>query len=205
MFVYRLMKKLFLNEELVIEDAFRLGVKIFASGFRPTFIIGLWPGGSAVGIYVQECLQTLGVKTDHMPLRTVCGGIPVSPDKPGISPQIQVDDIRCFTGNLQADDRLLIIDDVFSTGDNMLAVMQSLQANLQHNLPQQIKIAALWRSNPCDKTAIQLDYWLHTTDHQLVFPYQLAGLSQQEIEQYKPGWIETAAGMADELLATTNN
>ena len=56
----------FLDENQLIEDAFRLGVQVFESGFRPNFIVGLWRGGSAVGIYVQECLQTLGVKTDRL-------------------------------------------------------------------------------------------------------------------------------------------
>ena len=65
----------FLDENQLIEDAFRLGVQVFESGFRPNFIVGLWRGGSAVGIYVQECLQTLGVKTDHIALRTSYRGM----------------------------------------------------------------------------------------------------------------------------------
>jgi hypothetical protein len=65
----------FLDENQLIEDAFRLGVQVFESGFRPNFIVGLWRGGSTVGIYVQECLQTLGVKTDHIALRTSYRGM----------------------------------------------------------------------------------------------------------------------------------
>ena len=56
------MEKRFVEEEDLLLDAYRLGVKIYESGFRPTFIVGLWRGGSAVGIVVQECLQTLGVE-----------------------------------------------------------------------------------------------------------------------------------------------
>ena len=70
------MEKRYLEEQQIIEDSFRLGVQIFESGFRPTFIVGLWRGGSAVGIYVQECLQTLGVQTDHIALRTSYPGLP---------------------------------------------------------------------------------------------------------------------------------
>ena len=47
------MKKRYLDEDTLIEDSFRLGLQIFESGFRPSFIVGLWRGGSAVGIYVQ--------------------------------------------------------------------------------------------------------------------------------------------------------
>ena len=60
------MKKQFIEEQALLEDAFRLAVNIFDSGFRPDFIVGIWRGGSTVGIYVQECLQYLGVKTDHI-------------------------------------------------------------------------------------------------------------------------------------------
>ena len=56
----------FLQEHQIIEDSFRLGVEVFNSGFRPTFIVGLWRGGSTVGIYLQECLQTLGIETNHI-------------------------------------------------------------------------------------------------------------------------------------------
>ena len=38
----------FLDENQLIEDAFRLGVQVFESGFRPNFIVGLWRGGSTV-------------------------------------------------------------------------------------------------------------------------------------------------------------
>ncbi len=47
------MEKIFLDEETLVLDSFKLGVQIFESGFRPTFIVGLWRGGSSVGIYVQ--------------------------------------------------------------------------------------------------------------------------------------------------------
>ncbi|MCB1757904.1 MAG: hypoxanthine phosphoribosyltransferase, partial [Gammaproteobacteria bacterium] len=63
------MKKEYIDENGLILDSFRLGVKIFEEGFHPTFIVGLWRGGSTVGIYVQECLQTLGVSSNHIALR----------------------------------------------------------------------------------------------------------------------------------------
>ena len=49
---------------------FRLGMQILDSGFRPTFIVGVWRGGSPVGIAVQELLDFFGVETDHIAIRT---------------------------------------------------------------------------------------------------------------------------------------
>ncbi len=60
----------FIGEQELLEDSFELARKIHRSGFRPDFIVGVWRGGSTVGIYVQECLQYLGVDTDHIAVRT---------------------------------------------------------------------------------------------------------------------------------------
>ena len=59
----------------MLEDSYRLAVQIYASGYRPDFIVGVWRGGSTVGIYVQECLQYLGVETDHIAIRTSYRGM----------------------------------------------------------------------------------------------------------------------------------
>ena len=67
--------KKYLKEQDVLLDAYRLGVEVFNSGFRPSFIVGLWRGGSTVGIAVQECLQALGVETDNISIRTSYQGI----------------------------------------------------------------------------------------------------------------------------------
>jgi len=49
--------KKFIDAQELMEDSVRLGVKILNSGFRPNFIVGVWRGGSPVGIVVQELLD----------------------------------------------------------------------------------------------------------------------------------------------------
>ena len=61
--------KIFVDEQTQILDAYRLGEKIYADGFRPTFVVGLWRGGSTVALVVQECLAYLGVPTQHTTIR----------------------------------------------------------------------------------------------------------------------------------------
>ena len=181
------MEKQFLNEQSVILDAFRLGVDIHASGYRPTFIVGLWRGGSTIGIYVQECLQTLGVKTDHIALRTSYQGLShyqQTLDAP--DPKIRVHGTQYLLETLNAEDRLLIVDDVLSTGRNVTAVINRLQSHLKRNMPNQVKVAALWHRPSHDKTGLQPDFTLHTTQSWLVFPYELNGLSSHEIKTHKP-------------------
>ena len=130
------MNKKFLDEQKLIEDSFRLGVNIFESGFKPTFIVGLWRGGSSVGIYVQECLQTLGVETNHLSLRTSYRGQPSYLEMVNApSSDIRVHGTRFLLENMNADDSLLIVDDVFSTGKNIEAVINRLNFRLKRNMP----------------------------------------------------------------------
>jgi hypoxanthine phosphoribosyltransferase len=180
------MKKLFLDEENLILDSFKLGVKIFESGFRPTFIVGLWRGGSSVGIYVQECLQTLGVSTNHISLRTSYRGQPSYQETVAAADaEIRVHGTQYLLENLNADDSLLLVDDVFSTGKSMEAVIGRLSRHLKRNMPSNVKIATLWDRPSFRESDQEPDFFQHQTDQWLVFPYEISGLTGAEIKEHK--------------------
>ena len=189
------MQKKFLDEETLILDAFRLGVKVHESGFKPTFIVGLWRGGSAVGIYVQECLQTLGVKTNHLSLRTSYRGQPYYHEMVAADDtEIRVHGIQYLLENLNATDSLLIVDDVFSTGKSIEAILNRLKHRLKRNMPAEVRIATLWQRTSYKAVDLAPDFVLQKTEDWLVFPYEMSGLSLEEIEQNKPflmPYIET--------------
>ena len=63
-------EKLFISAQSLLEDSWRLSVKILKDGFHPNFIVGVWRGGTPVGIAVQEMLDFYGVHTDHISIRT---------------------------------------------------------------------------------------------------------------------------------------
>ena len=69
-------KKRFIEEEELLEEGFRLAVKIFDSGFRPDFIVGIWRGGAPVGIAVQEILAYAGIQTDNIAIRFCAVKVP---------------------------------------------------------------------------------------------------------------------------------
>ena len=54
------MEKLFISSNQLLEDSFKLAWKVYESGFRPNYIVGVWRGGAPVGIAVQELLHVLG-------------------------------------------------------------------------------------------------------------------------------------------------
>lgn len=63
-------KKRYVSAQELLNDSFELGIDIFKSGFKPSFIIGVWRGGTPVAIAVQEILDYFGLKTDHIAIRT---------------------------------------------------------------------------------------------------------------------------------------
>ena len=64
------MTKTFIQADQLLEDSFKLAWKVYESGFRPDYIVGVWRGGAPIGIAVQEFLEVLGVSSDHIAIRT---------------------------------------------------------------------------------------------------------------------------------------
>lgn len=181
-------EKLFVSEQELIDDSFRLAMKILQAGFIPTFLVGLWRGGSSVGIYVQECLQHLGVAVDHFSVRTSYRGAPGYLDMLENSGEIRVHGLKYLYENLNSDDRLLIVDDVFSSGSSVRAVIDRLKEKTRRNMPQDIRVAAPWYRLPdSSRKSSPPDFYMHQTKKWLVLPYELSGLTPAEICEMKPG------------------
>ncbi len=174
-----------------MEDSFRLGVQIFNSGFRPTFIVGLWRGGSSIGIYVQECLQTLGVDTDHIAIRTSYEGPQAyQAQLTDPEPNIRVHGTKYMLDTLNHDDALLLVDDVYSSGRNVDAVIDRLTRRLKRNMPSDVRVASLWYKPTQRQVDRVPDYFQHETADWLVLPYELKDLSKDELKQHKPVAME---------------
>lgn len=181
--------KQFVTEAQLLQDAYRLGVQIAQSDFTPTFIVGLWRGGSVVGIAVQECLQYLGINTDHIAIRTSYRGMASYQqmvDNP--ETEIRIHGTQYLLETLNHDDGLLIVDDVFSSGLTSSAVVRRLTQRLKNNMPRDVRIATPWYKPEHNRTTIKPDFFLHTTNDWLVMPYELSGLSRDEIASHKP-WL----------------
>ncbi|MEM8497345.1 MAG: phosphoribosyltransferase family protein [Pseudomonadota bacterium] len=175
------MDKLFITADDLLRDSFELAAKIYDSGFRPSFIVGIWRGGAPVGIAIQEFLHVLGCDSDHIAIRT-------SAYHSGIDRQrkaVQVHNLGYLLENLGADDRLLLVDDVFDTGRSLQAVLDELDDRLPIP-PAGIKIACPWYKPNRNQTQRAPDFCLHETDQWLVFPHEITGLSYEEINRKNP-------------------
>ena len=182
------MHKRFVEEQELLEDSYRLAVEIFDSGFRPDFIVGVWRGGSTVGIYVQECLQYLGVETDHIAIRTSYRGHDDYFEQLEQGRQMRAHGLQYLFENLNASDALLIVDDVYSTGRNVEAVLHRLRQHCKRNMAGDCRIAAPFYRPDAQASRPAPDYYLHETRDWLVLPYELTGIRRAELAQNK-AWI----------------
>ena len=188
------MTKRFIAADDLLRDSFQLAANINAAGFKPDFLVGLWRGGSAVGIAVQEGLDYLGVKTDHIAIRTSYRGAPSYTEMVSTAAGIRVHGLQYLLENLCSHHSLLIVDDVYSTGSSVQAVIDQLAHKTRRNLPHDIRIATVWY-RPSERTLRQPDYYVHETDDWLVLPYELTGLSVEELRENRPELV----GVIDRL------
>ncbi len=186
-------RKIIAANELLL-DSFRLAARISATDFRPDFLVGLWRGGSAVGIAVQEGLDHFDIKTDHIAIRTSYTGEPRYSEMVSTGASIRVHGMQYLLENLCAHHSLLIVDDVYSTGSSVNAVVDQLAKKTRRNLPADIRIATVWY-RPTERTLRTPEYYVHETGDWLVLPYELSGFSIDELKNNRP----EMAGLLDRL------
>ena len=142
-------------------------------------------GTFAVGIAVQEGLEHFGIPTDHIAIRTSYSGQANYAEMVDKADAIRVHGLQYLLENLCGEHSLLIVDDVYSTGSSVKAVINQLARKTRRNLPHDIRIATVWY-RPSDRSVREPDFYVHETQNWLVLPYELAGLSLDELQTHKP-------------------
>jgi hypoxanthine phosphoribosyltransferase len=194
------MNERFIGANELLQDSFQLAANVFEAGFRPDFLVGLWRGGSAVGIAVQEGLDYFGVATDHIAIRTSYTGARGYSQMVSEGEKIRVHGLQYLLENLSSHHSMLIVDDVYSTGSSVSAVIRQLAHKTRRNLPHDIRIATVWY-RPSENTVRAPDYYVHETSDWLVLPYELSGFSIAELKKNRPGM----AGLLDRLAPHARN
>ncbi|MEM7780957.1 MAG: phosphoribosyltransferase family protein [Pseudomonadota bacterium] len=181
--------KIFLDANELLDLSFALANKIVESGFVPTHIVGIWRGGAPIGIAVQELLEYRGIECDHIAIRTS--------SYMGIGQQartVKVYALGYLIDTLEAEDALLIVDDVFDTGKSVEAFIAELKKRCRRNTPSTIKIATVFYKPSKNQTDLEPDYYMRSTEDWLIFPHEINGLTDEEIRASKPS--------ADQILKT---
>ncbi|WP_416306097.1 phosphoribosyltransferase [Neptunicella sp. SCSIO 80796] len=168
--------KHFITSQQLLQDSFRLASIVYEDGFRPDYIIGIWRGGAPIGIAVQEYFDFKKVETDHIAVRTSSYyGIGQQ------SKEIKVHGLHYLIENANAEDKLLIVDDVFDSGRSVDALIKQIKKLSRLNTPGDIRVACPWYKPKNTKVDIVPDYYVRQSEEWLVFPHELSGLTPDEI------------------------
>ncbi len=174
--------KIYLQAQDLLSDAVRLGAMVANSGFKPNYIVGIWRGGTPIGIGVQEALAWAGIETDHIAIRT--SSYESTIDQRDHS--VQVHGLGYLVDRVNSEDGLLLVDDVFDTGFTIQAVVAKLRRMARLNTPQDIRVAVPWYKPSRNLTDKAPDYYLHETERWIKFPHSLEGLTDEEIRAFRP-------------------
>jgi len=191
-------EKVYISAQQLLEDSLELGRQIIASGFRPNFIVGVWRGGTPVGITVQELLDFYGIETDHISIRT-SSYAGMDERREG---RVRVHGLGYLEQQMNAEDALLIVDDVFDTGLSVKAIIDKMRRRARKNLPHDVRVATAYYKPGRNRTDFEPDFHVHRTDDWLVFPHEMEGLTLAEMREHKPHLariVDALDGVAEPL------
>ena len=175
------MSKIFIEASELLRDSYELGLRVIESGFRPTFLLGVWRGGTPVGIAMQELFEIYGLEMNHFAIRTSSYGSGMV-----ASDTVQVLGLQHVVDSINVDDKLLIIDDVFDSGRSVSAIIDTLRAKSRRNTPEDIKVATVYYKPEKNRTDRVPDFYVHEANEWLVFPHEMKGCTLEELAEHKP-------------------
>ena len=141
----------------------------------------------------------MGVQTRHIAARTSYEGVESYQRMIESQSRIRVHGLQYLYETLNHDDKLLIVDDVFASGNNVAAVVDKLRTKTKRNMPEDVRIATLWYRPDERAVAGPPDFFLTQTEDWLVLQYELSGLSLSEIYENKPFLKDIIEGIREQL------
>ncbi len=163
---------LHVSPEEILLDAFRLGRRVFETGFRPKHMISIWRGGTPIGLGVDAYYRFQGQQVRHTAIATSSyQGIALQGD-------VVVKGLEHLVRTVCREDGLLLIDDVYESGETIRSIVEALRRGARANCPDDIRVAtvhrkvgkARWQGIPVlSLTDIPGDVWID-------YPHELADL-----------------------------
>lgn len=170
-------KKTYLSANDFLHDSWRLAALVKGSAWKPDLLIALWRGGAAVGVSMHEFFKASGWNIQHIPLK--CASYTGIGENAGEVIFTLGEEIF---GMLRPGDKVLVIDDVFDTGKTAKAVKARIDAT-----GAEMRMACVYWKPEKNRTDLKPDYFVKNvgTDW-IVFPHEIEGLTQAELEEKDP-------------------
>ncbi|MCK4651045.1 hypothetical protein KAT08_02595 [Candidatus Babeliales bacterium] len=175
-------KRVYISSQHLLESSFKLANLIFASDFRPTFLIALWRGGAPIGMVVEEYFSyKKSLINKHVTVRTSAY------DNGKLKNNVEIFDLDYVIRTIKNEDKLLIVDDIIDSGSTVKAILEEIKKRCGSNTPNDIKVATVYYKPK--KSLIIPDYYLYETDYWIVFPHSVEGMTIPEIDEVKGSCI----------------
>jgi len=168
--------KIYVSANDYIRDSFRLARTILDSGWVPDDLIALWRGGAPVGVTVHEFLHYHRVRPRHRVLK--CQSYTGIQEH---NREVVFENADDLFRSVVPGSRVLVIDDVFDTGNTARAVFERLAP-----FKADVRLATVYWKPSQNQTAFKPDFYVRETDDWIVFPHELDGLTPDEVKLKDP-------------------
>ncbi len=126
-----------IDPDALLLDAFRLGRRVYESGFRPKHMISIWRGGTPIGLGVDAYFRFQGLTIHHTSVATSSYvGV-------GQQADVVVKGLEHLIRSVCPEDGLLIIDDVYESGRTIQRIVEVLRQRARRNAPRDIRVAVV--------------------------------------------------------------
>ena len=175
--VIKMIEKTYLSAQEYQLDSFKLANIILNSGWAPDDMIALWRGGAPVGIIVHEFLYYHGFRPRHHILK--CHSYTGIKSR---NTEVVFEDADDIFNSIVPGSKVLIVDDIFDTGNTAKAVIEKLR-----EFKADVRFATVYWKPDQNQTALKPDFFVEKTSKWIVFPHELDGLEPEEVKQKHPG------------------
>lgn len=169
-------RKRWVSGDELFAGAFRLACRVYRSGYRPDVILSLWRGGAPIGLAVDEFFRYHGLEVRHTVLEVK--------SYHGMERRTApvVEDMSRLLRQIPRGGRVLIVDDIVDSGSTVAAIRQRLARRTRH-----VRVAALFfKPEAVGDEASTPDYFIYRTRCWVVFPHELADLTDRELPRKGP-------------------
>lgn len=185
-------EKLYVDARTLLLNSLRLARQVWEDGYRPDYLVGIWRGGTPPGIAIHEFFRLRGEDPYHTTIKTQSYRGMQRGDS-----GVEIKGLQHVIDVVRAQDRMLLVDDVFDTGHTMVAIREQIRRRARRNTPE-IRIATVYYKPEKNETDLVPDYSAVEDNRWIVFPHELEGLDPGEIREYRPYLATELAGQDGE-------
>jgi hypoxanthine phosphoribosyltransferase len=160
----------FIEAQQLLLDSFKLGKKLYDAGFIPTHAISLWRGGTPVGLGVDNFFRLKGHFITHTTVATASYSGLNSQD------EIIIKGLEHLIERISREDKLLIIDDIYDSGETIDALINTIKKMARANTPETIVVACVYNKIRSRRVSLPITAVTDKENHWISFPHEISDL-----------------------------